>query len=203
MVIRDDGYIVTNNHVVEGARPSTVNFNSGKQRARPRSSAPTRRPTSAVVKVSGVTGLTAASSATATPCRSGDTVLAIGSPLGLQGSVTAGIISALHRTITVGGEQRTRSAGRRDHHRRRDPDRRADQPGQLRWRAGQHCRRGRRHQHRDRHLRAEQRQHRGGLRDPGQQGQRRSRSRSSRAARSATRTSVCRSGTPSNGGALV
>src|SRR5579863_6422901 len=32
----------------------------------------------------------------------GDTVLAIGSPLGLTGSVTSGIISALHRTITVG-----------------------------------------------------------------------------------------------------
>jgi putative serine protease PepD len=39
--------------------------------------------------------------------RVGDTVLAIGSPLGLQGSVTAGIISALHRTISVGGEQQS------------------------------------------------------------------------------------------------
>ena len=35
----------------------------------------------------------------------GDTVLAIGSPLGLDGSVSAGIVSALDRAITLGGEQ--------------------------------------------------------------------------------------------------
>jgi putative serine protease PepD len=37
----------------------------------------------------------------------GDTVLAIGSPLGLAGSVTAGIVSALHRSVDIGGSAAT------------------------------------------------------------------------------------------------
>jgi putative serine protease PepD len=59
-----------------------------------------------VVKVDA-TGLSFAQWGDSNSVQVGDTVLAIGSPLGLQGSVTAGIVSALHRTITVGGDQRT------------------------------------------------------------------------------------------------
>ncbi len=59
-----------------------------------------------MVKVDA-TGLTFAAWGDSNSVQVGDTVLAIGSPLGLQGSVTAGIVSALHRTITVGDEQRT------------------------------------------------------------------------------------------------
>jgi len=107
VVISSDGYIVTNNHVVQGATGSTVqvNFNSGKQiQAKIVGTDP--KTDLAVVKAD-VTGLTAAQWGDSDAVRVGDTVLAIGSPLGLQGSVTAGIISALHRTITVGGEQQS------------------------------------------------------------------------------------------------
>jgi putative serine protease PepD len=107
VVISADGNIVTNNHVVEGASGNSVQvtFNSGKQV--PATIVGTDPKTDlAVVKVDA-TGLTFAQWGDSNSVQVGDTVLAIGSPLGLQGSVTAGIVSALHRTITVGGDQRT------------------------------------------------------------------------------------------------
>jgi len=105
VVVSADGNIVTNNHVVEGARTVTVSFNSGKQV--PANVVGTDPKTDLAVLKVDATGLTFAKWANSDDVRVGDTVLAIGSPLGLQGSVTAGIVSALHRTITVGGEQQT------------------------------------------------------------------------------------------------
>ena len=51
----------------------------------------------AVIRAAGVSGLVPAAFGSASGLRVGDTVLAIGSPLGLAGSVTSGIVSALHR----------------------------------------------------------------------------------------------------------
>jgi putative serine protease PepD len=105
VVVSADGNIVTNNHVVEGARTVSVTFNSGKSlSAKVVGTDP--KTDLAVLKVDA-SGLTFAKWGDSGAVRVGDTVLAIGSPLGLQGSVTAGIVSALHRTITVGAEQRT------------------------------------------------------------------------------------------------
>jgi putative serine protease PepD len=108
VIISEDGYIVTNNHVVATARGDSVQvvFNSGK---RVTASVVGTDPKTdlAVVKASDATGLKAATWGNSDSVQVGDTVLAIGSPLGLQGSVTAGIVSALHRTITVGDEQRS------------------------------------------------------------------------------------------------
>ena len=75
----------------------------------------------AILRPNGVTG-TAAELAEEPDggLRLGDKVFAIGSPFGLQGTVTAGVVS------TIG---RTNDAGHPD-----DPDRRPDQPGQLRGR---------------------------------------------------------------------
>jgi putative serine protease PepD len=107
VVISADGYIVTNNHVVEGSTTVKVTFNSGK--AVNGSVVGTDPKTDlAVVKVSGVSDLSFAAWGNSDDVQVGDTVLAVGSPLGLQGSVTAGIISALHRTISVGGDQQSR-----------------------------------------------------------------------------------------------
>jgi putative serine protease PepD len=107
VVISADGYIVTNNHVVEGASGSAVQvtFNSGKQLDATIVGTDPKTDL-AVIKV-GATGLTFVNWGNSDDVQVGDTVLAIGSPLGLQGSVTAGIVSALHRTITVGGDQQS------------------------------------------------------------------------------------------------
>ena len=59
----------------------------------------------AVIQAEGVSGLRPATFGDSDTLEVGDTVLALGSPLGLEGSVTAGIVSALHRTITVGDGQ--------------------------------------------------------------------------------------------------
>ena len=65
-----------------------------------------------MVKADGVSDLTAATFGDSDAIQVGDTVLAIGSPLGLQGSVTAGIVSAMHRTIGEGGENRSAADSR-------------------------------------------------------------------------------------------
>ena len=105
VVMSADGNIVTNNHVVEGARTVSVTFNSGK--TLPARVVGTDPKTDLAVLKVDASGLTFAKWGDSNSVRVGDTVLAIGSPLGLQGSVTAGIVSALHRTITVGGDQRS------------------------------------------------------------------------------------------------
>ncbi len=106
VVISADGNILTNNHVLEGAQGNTVNvtFNNGK---RVKATIVGTDPAGdlAVIKAQDVSGLTVAKFGNSDDVQVGDTVLALGSPLGLQGSVTAGIVSALHRTIDEGNEQ--------------------------------------------------------------------------------------------------
>ena len=107
VVISADGHIVTNNHVLAGARGDSVRvtFNSGRQVAA--SVVGTDPQTDiAVIKVDA-NDLTFAAWGDSESVQVGDTVLAIGSPLGLQGSVTAGIVSALNRTIVVSEDQRS------------------------------------------------------------------------------------------------
>jgi putative serine protease PepD len=108
VVIRSDGYILTNNHVVAAASgvsgaTITVHFNDG-------TSAPaTIKGTDlssdlAVIKVAK-TGLDVAHLGTSAGVKVGDAVLAVGSPLGLSGTVTSGIVSALNRPVDTTADQ--------------------------------------------------------------------------------------------------
>jgi putative serine protease PepD len=107
-VIREDGYILTNNHVVEAATGGgevTVNFADNRSL----SATIVGRDAAydlAVIKVDA-TGLPTAVLGNSDGVVVGDTVIAIGSPLGLDGTVTAGIVSALNRPVTAGGQGET------------------------------------------------------------------------------------------------
>jgi len=103
VVMSADGYILTNNHVVATAqsRTMTVLFTDGS-RATATVVGTDPKYDLAVIKADK-TGLTAAKFGKSADVRVADTVLAIGSPLGLEGSVTEGIISAEDRTIQVQG----------------------------------------------------------------------------------------------------
>jgi putative serine protease PepD len=95
------GHIVTNDHVVDGATSVTVRFADGTKRSA--TVVGTDASTDlAVLKVdslpSSATPLTLGSSST---LEVGDGVVAIGSPFGLEGTVTSGIVSALGREITA------------------------------------------------------------------------------------------------------
>ncbi len=107
VILRSDGTIVTNNHVVAAAanRAGTISvkFNDGSTAS---ATILGRDPDTdlAVIKASGVSGKTPATLGSTSTVHVGDTVLALGSPLGLDGSVTSGIVSALHRTVLLGSE---------------------------------------------------------------------------------------------------
>ncbi|MER5643051.1 trypsin-like peptidase domain-containing protein [Streptosporangium sp. NPDC002524] len=110
VVLSADGLILTNNHVVEAGGQGgpgsqvTVKFSDGKS-ATAKIIGTDPATDLAVIKAEGVSGLTKATIGDSDRLKVGDSVLAIGSPLGLSGSVTAGIVSALNRTLTVGGDQ--------------------------------------------------------------------------------------------------
>ncbi|MBV9293326.1 MAG: trypsin-like peptidase domain-containing protein [Frankiales bacterium] len=106
IVLRSDGYILTNNHVVAaavgGGRVAVV-FNDGTT-AVARIVGTDQEDDLAVIKV-GRTGLTTALLGSSSLVRVGDSVLAVGSPLGLTGTVTAGIVSALNRPVDTTADQ--------------------------------------------------------------------------------------------------
>jgi S1-C subfamily serine protease len=91
------GDIVTNAHVVSGATAITVTLSTGKTYTARLVGSDTADDL-AVIHINA-TGLDAAHFASAGTYKVAETVLAIGSPLGLQESVTSGLISALNRTV--------------------------------------------------------------------------------------------------------
>ncbi|MEU5839264.1 trypsin-like peptidase domain-containing protein [Streptomyces diacarni] len=100
------GHILTNDHVVASAHGGDavrVTFNSG-QTATGRVVGSDGGYDLAVVKVSGVSGLSPLPLGNSDAVRVGDPVVAVGAPYDLDGTVTTGIISAKERAITAGGE---------------------------------------------------------------------------------------------------
>ncbi|MDG4804931.1 trypsin-like peptidase domain-containing protein [Micromonospora sp. WMMD980] len=110
VILSADGFVLTNNHVVASASGDTVKVVFADGKTAPAKIVGTDPKTDlAVVKASGVSGLKAAKFGDSDGMQVGDQVLALGSPLGLQGSVTAGILSARDRTISAGegGQQQS------------------------------------------------------------------------------------------------
>jgi putative serine protease PepD len=106
IVLRSDGVILTNNHVVSAAGNGgsvTVTFTDGKT-ANATIVAADPSEDLAVVKATGVSGLPAATLANSDSVHVGDSVVAIGNELGLPNSVSSGIVSALHRKVSVASE---------------------------------------------------------------------------------------------------
>jgi len=106
-IISADGYIVTNNHVVAPARPDAVVEQitvTLADRTEFEAEVVGRDAASdiAVLKVNSPRPLPFVRFADSTRLRVGDWVVAIGNPFGLGGTVTAGIVSALHRNINSG-----------------------------------------------------------------------------------------------------
>lgn len=102
VILRSDGYILTNNHVVAAAEGDSgatilVTFNDGSSTSA-RIVGTDAPDDLAVVKVNR-NGLRAAKLGDSATLQVGDPVLAVGSPLGLQGTVTNGIVSALNRPV--------------------------------------------------------------------------------------------------------
>ena len=106
VIISQDGYIVTNNHVIDGAQQITVRLKDGTSYDATLVGADPQTDV-AVLKVEA-TGLQAAQVVSSASLQVGDTVVAIGNPLGeLGGTVTNGIISATSRQIDVEGQPMT------------------------------------------------------------------------------------------------
>ena len=111
IVLSSDGLILTNNHVVAAAREGSggpasqtkVTFSDGKTA---QFTVVGTDPSSdiAVVRAQDASGLTPITLGSSANLRVGQDVVAIGSPLGLEGTVTTGIISALNRPVAAGGD---------------------------------------------------------------------------------------------------
>jgi S1-C subfamily serine protease len=99
-VYTSDGYIVTNDHVVAGESSFLVTFADGTQV--PARVIGTAAPAVdiAVIKVDR-SGLRPAVFGSTSSVEVGQLAVAIGSPFGLQGTVTAGVVSALHRNVSL------------------------------------------------------------------------------------------------------
>jgi S1-C subfamily serine protease len=98
IIVRSDGLILTNDHVVSGSSAVTVTLADGR-------SSPGRvlgtdpDVDTALVKIDGVSGLPEARLGDSDTLEVGQTAIAIGNPLGLERTVTVGVVSALHRQI--------------------------------------------------------------------------------------------------------
>ena len=99
--ISEDGYIVTNNHVIEGGASFTVVMDDGKEIDAKLVGADPKTDL-ALLKVESPQKFTYVEFAEETGVRVGDWVVAIGNPFGLGGTVTAGIVSGLGRDIGAG-----------------------------------------------------------------------------------------------------
>lgn len=103
VIIRPDGYIVTNNHVVENATKIEVTLNN-KQTYTAKVIGTDPATDVALIKIEAE-GLPVIEFGDSEQLRLGEWVLAIGSPLGLKGTITAGIVSAKGRSMPSNSQE--------------------------------------------------------------------------------------------------
>jgi serine protease Do len=106
-LISSDGYVVTNNHVISPARTGAtvdqITVTLADRREYPARVVGRDQVADLALLKINATGLPFVNFGDSTHTRVGDWVLAIGNPFGLGGTVTAGIVSALHRNLPGGG----------------------------------------------------------------------------------------------------
>jgi S1-C subfamily serine protease len=102
VIYSEDGYIITNNHVAGEAEDILVTLYDGSEY--PAELVGADENTDIAVIKMGADGLNAASFASIDTVKVGDFVIAVGSPFGLQQTVTTGVISAKGRDITISPE---------------------------------------------------------------------------------------------------
>ncbi|MGJ0154323.1 S1C family serine protease [Streptomyces sp. CH8.1] len=111
IVLTADGEIATNNHVVDGATEIQVTMSDGKKYpAKIVGTDPDKD--LALIKLQGASGLKPARLGDSGSVKVGDQVVAIGSPDGLTGTVTSGIVSALNREVKVPKSEQSSPQGR-------------------------------------------------------------------------------------------
>jgi putative serine protease PepD len=111
IILTADGTILTNNHVVEGAAQGgsiEVSFDDGTS-AEAEILGTDPLTDTAVIQASGVSGLTPATIGKSANLGVGEGVVAVGSPFGLDATVTSGIVSALDRPVNVGSDDQGNS----------------------------------------------------------------------------------------------
>jgi putative serine protease PepD len=104
VILSADGLILTNNHVISGASSLQVQFNDNSTITATVVGADATDDL-AVIRATGVSGLTPAILGASAGLQVGQGVVAIGSPLGLSATVTSGIISALDRPVATTPDQ--------------------------------------------------------------------------------------------------
>jgi putative serine protease PepD len=106
IILSSDGQILTNNHVVAIAGDSgsiSVSFNDGST-AKAKVLGTDPLTDTAVIQAEDVSGLTPATIGKSSNLAVGQGVVAVGSPFGLESTVTSGIVSALNRPVDVGSD---------------------------------------------------------------------------------------------------
>jgi serine protease Do len=102
LIIRSDGYILTNDHVIDGATEVTVSLSDGREF--PGTVAGDFRSDLAVIKINAGAPLPVAPFGDSDAVVPGQWAIAIGSPFDLQNTLTVGVISAINRQQTIGDD---------------------------------------------------------------------------------------------------
>jgi putative serine protease PepD len=112
VILDEQGHVLTNNHVVAaGGQGGTLNVTLSDGRTYEATIVGTDPSTDlAVIKMRGASDLTPASLGDSDSVKVGAAVMAVGNPLGLAGTVTTGIVSALDRPVTTSSENQSGSS---------------------------------------------------------------------------------------------